>query len=517
MGSGRLRDGNETAIFGKRGARRGDQFLRKPSGPVPGTLLVDDYVKNVAALAYVWGWPMVNIRNRRLVFSKVPPNGLGDGVLPVAPLNSLTILQDYIKPEERAVATPNQDTVYGFGILSLDREPAVFQDFGGRYWVYQLGNQRTDAIVGLGSIYGTKPGFYMVVGPRWNGSVPNGITGVFRSDTDIAYIIPRAFMDDTAADRAAIQPLIRQIVAYPVSQFDGTIKAKEWSKLPTLANPAGGKSGSGGETKWVKPEAFFDELPAVLKDVPPLPGEEALYALFQSLLDAAAKDANIKALMVRTAMATENGVLKELHQYRYAGVPVQNDWTSPINGAHFGTDYYSRTAAARANIFVNPRNEATYFGQEYDSDKQRLNGKYRYMVTFPKDSTPPVDGFWSLTLYNRDHFFAPNTIKRYSIGTKNKDLKLNDDGSAKTRIDGRVVYVARDDAGLTQLSCAAELGMTMTCSVRSVISLNQFCAAMRTSFSLAIDSAVLAISETMSPAGLTSFVNPADSPAYEVI
>jgi hypothetical protein len=284
-----------------------------------------------------------------------------------------------------------------------------------------------------------------------------------------------------------------------------------------LANPAGGKSGSGGETKWVKPEAFFDELPAVLKDVPPLPGEEALYALFQSPLDAAAKDANIKALMVRTAMATENGVLKELHQYRYAGVPVQNDWTSPINGAHFGTDYYSRTAAARANIFVNPRNEATYFGQEYDSDKQRLNGKYRYMVTFPKDSTPPVDGFWSLTLYNRDHFFAPNTIKRYSIGTKNKDLKLNDDGSAKTRIDGRVVYVARDDAGLTQLSCAAELGMTMTCSVRSVISLNQFCAAMRTSFSLAIDSAVLAISETMSPAGLTSFVNPADSPAYEVI
>jgi hypothetical protein len=132
---------------------------------------------------------------------------------------------------------------------------------------------------------------------------------------------------------------------------------------------------------------------------------------------------------VRTAMATENGVLKELHQYRYAGVPVQNGWTSPINGAHFGTDYYSRTAAARANIFVNPRNEATYFGQEYDSDKDRLNGKYRYTVTFPKDSTPPVDGFWSLTLYNKDHFFAPNRIKRYSIGTKNKDLKLNDDGS----------------------------------------------------------------------------------------
>jgi hypothetical protein len=154
-----------------------------PPRPVAGTLLTEDYVKNLATLAYVWGWPLVNMHNRRLVFSKVPESGLGDGVLPVAPLNRLTMLTDYIKPAERAVATPNQDTVYGFGIFSLDREPAVFQipDFGNRYWVYQLGNQRTDAIVGLGSIYGTKPGFYMVVGPDWNGNVPNGITAVFRS------------------------------------------------------------------------------------------------------------------------------------------------------------------------------------------------------------------------------------------------------------------------------------------------------------------------------------------------
>jgi len=402
-----------------------------PPRPVAGTLLTEDYVKNLATLAYVWGWPLVNMHNRRLVFSKVPESGLGDGVLPVAPLNRLTMLTDYIKPAERAVATPNQDTVYGFGIFSLDREPAVFQipDFGNRYWVYQLGNQRTDAIVGLGSIYGTKPGFYMVVGPDWNGNVPNGITAVFRSPTNLAYIIPRAFMDDTAADRAAVQPLVSQIMAYPLSEFDGTMKTKDWSKIPSLADPAGGKSGSGAETKWVKPEAFFDELPAILKEVPPQPGEEALYAWFQSLLDAGAKNPKIKATMTAAAIAAENGILKELHQYRYAGVPVQNGWTAPVNGANFGTDYYSRTAAARANIFVNPRNEAAYFGQEYDADRKRLNGSSTYTVTFPKDGTPPVNGFWSLTLYDADHFFAPNKINRYSVGTKNRDLKLNSDGS----------------------------------------------------------------------------------------
>jgi hypothetical protein len=252
---------------------------------------------------------------------------------------------------------------------------------------------------------------------------------VFRSPTNIAYLIPRLFMDDTGEDRAAVQPLVSQIMAYPIGEFKGTMKTMDWSTIPTLADPAGGKSGSGGETQWVKPEAFFEELPAVLGEVPPQPGEETLYALFRSLLDAGRKDPRIKTTMVQAAVAADKGILGELHQYRYAGVPVQNGWTSPMNGAEFGSDYYSRTAAARANIFVNPRNEAAYFGLEYDFDKKRLNGKRAYTVTFPKGGTPPVDGFWSLTLYDADHFFAPNKLNRYSIGTKNKDLKFNDDGS----------------------------------------------------------------------------------------
>ena len=130
-----------------------------------------------------------------------------------------------------------------FGIFALDQEPAVFQipDFGTRYWVYQLGDQRTDAIVGLGSVYGTKPGFYMVVGPNWNGKVPDGITGVFRSPTNLAYIIPRAFMDDTSRIAPRYSLLVSQIVAYPVSEFDGKMKTKDWSKIPKLADPAGRK------------------------------------------------------------------------------------------------------------------------------------------------------------------------------------------------------------------------------------------------------------------------------------
>ena len=97
--------------------------------------------------------------------------------------------------------------------MSLEKEPVVFQvpDFADRFWVYQLGNQRTDTIGGMGKMYDSKPGFYMVVGPDWKGEVPAGINSVFRSPTNLAYIIPRAFLDDTKEDRAAIQPVLNQM------------------------------------------------------------------------------------------------------------------------------------------------------------------------------------------------------------------------------------------------------------------------------------------------------------------
>ncbi len=99
-------------------------------------------------------------------------------------------------------------------------------------------------------------------------------------------------MDDTAADRQAIQPLLTGILIYPLSKFTGQKQTKDWSIIPHFPNPSTGEE----ETKWVLPESFFDVLPAILKEVPPLPGEEALYANLQSVLDAASKDQAARGL-----------------------------------------------------------------------------------------------------------------------------------------------------------------------------------------------------------------------------
>ena len=113
----------------------------------------------IARDAYFWAWPLVNIYNRRQAFKDTPEPMLS-GPVPIAPLNKFGMLTDYIEPEERLVACPNQDVVYGAGSLALDLSPVVVQvpDFGDRFWVYQMVDLRTDSFVQLGKMYGTTPG-----------------------------------------------------------------------------------------------------------------------------------------------------------------------------------------------------------------------------------------------------------------------------------------------------------------------------------------------------------------------
>ena len=132
----------------------------------------------------------------------------------------MAMLTDYIDLAERAVACPNQDVVYGGGPLALDVSPVVVQvpDFGGRFWVYQIVDLRTDSFADLGAMYDTKPGFYLLVGPKWQGDVPAGIAKVFRSGTNTGFFAPRAFQDDTPEDKRAIQDVISLIDAYPLAE-----------------------------------------------------------------------------------------------------------------------------------------------------------------------------------------------------------------------------------------------------------------------------------------------------------
>ena len=239
-------------------------------GPAAGTAMTKEYVETVGRMAYVWGYTLVNSHNRRAGIRYVVAQhgnvpGLNGGVVMMAPIGNIAMLTDYVDPAETFIACPNQDVVYGNGFFDLDKEPVVFQvpDFGDRFWIYALYDARTDQFAEIGKPYGTKPGFYLIVGPNWKGEAPAGITAVVRSSTELGYSIPRVFKKDTAEDSKAVQPIINQIRFYPLSQFDGKMKTTDWSKLPIWPLPPG----PAVETKWVQPEKYYDQLPGPLQPV----------------------------------------------------------------------------------------------------------------------------------------------------------------------------------------------------------------------------------------------------------
>lgn len=397
-----------------------------PAGPVAETKITEAYARLVARDAYFWAWPMLNLASRRAASTQVTERAYA-GATPIAPLNHLTMLTDYFGPDVHVVACPNQDVVYGGGLLALDKSPAVVQvpDFGDRFWVYQVVDARTDGFARLGKMYGTKPGFYLLVGPNWKGTVPKGISGVFRASTNTGNVIPRIFMDDTAEDKSAVQEVLTKVMLYPLDQYDGTMKSTDWKSLPKLPAQKQGDT----ETQWVFPDKFVDALPAALQDAPPRPGEEARYAQVLAVMAAAKADPALRKAVSDEAAKADSELVKPLFEFRNYGIQLPHHWSTTNNTAAFGTDYFTRTAVAKSNIFVNAPNETKYFYQDLDDRGQRLNGKRRYTVTFAKGATPPSYGFWSLTLYNDHHFFVKNPLNRYSLGTKNKSLKYNADGS----------------------------------------------------------------------------------------
>lgn len=380
----------------------------------------------LAREAYVWGWPMVYLHNCRVALERVPAPGRSGG-MPVAPLNRLAMLAGRIDSRAKAIPCPNQDVVYGFGMFDLEADAVVLQvpDFGRRFWLYQLGDQRTDGFAEVGSMHGTRPGHYLVVGPEWRGTVPSGIAGLFRSPTRYAYCLPRVHCGDGAADLSSALPAINGIMAYPLADFAGDFRSTDWSRPRWLPNLAVSRA----KAREVSPDAFFEALPQVLEDVPPLPGEEPLYRRLRQLIAAGRSDPRIAAEIRQAAIEADRDLIEPLFEFRNVGQRLPGHWTTIVNGAAFGTDYLTRAAVAKSNIFVNRHRETKYYFQDLDANGQRLDGSREYRVTFPAGALPPARGFWSLTVYDSRHSLPRQAGGRHAIGSHDPSVRLNADGS----------------------------------------------------------------------------------------
>ncbi|MEM7312869.1 MAG: DUF1214 domain-containing protein [Planctomycetota bacterium] len=394
---------------------------------------------------YVWAYPMVNMHNRRRaylwannlanirnnrprVLSRIiSPEQHRGKVEPASPLHRVRMQSDYVQAEQRFIVCPNQDVAYGLGFSDLEDSPLVFQvpDFGERYWSFQLIDQRSDVFATPGSRLKSSTGHYLVVGPDWKGETPNGMTKVIRSPTRYICMLPRVFMDDTPEDRKIVQPLLNQVMSYPLAEYDGTIRTTDWRKKGKYR-----KTRRKSAISWVLPSGFWSQLADVLDEVPPLDGEEALYEQARKLVESSEADPRIAEILRMAAMDADAEIIAPLKQFRNVGDSYGNGWFGTSLGGRFDTNYFERTAVAVAYMLVNVQEDAFYLTADDDGDGESLDGSTaNYQLTFPKGKLPPVEAFWSLTAYDKHHFFVKNRMKRYSVGTKTRSLQPNDDGS----------------------------------------------------------------------------------------
>ncbi|RGP47661.1 hypothetical protein AWH04_23675 [Rhodococcus erythropolis] len=408
------------------------------SAGVPATLAAESYVEALARIVYYWGYPAVDTFGRTNMWEIMDgKTGLQLGLLPGAAKNYTGALTDYMSPAQRWVVSPNNDTIYGAGFADLTDETAVIQTPtevpDGHYWTIQIVDVLTNVTHQLGSATGTPGGKFLLVGPDWDGELPEDFLDVLRSPTNVAGVFPRSFAARSEASKQQARSVLDQIGMYPFSEdrpgprsfgyeahaansiYPQGVTAEMLAADPDASRP-----------QWVKPESFWTDLAAMLDfnptmgaaDTPMADQAKTLVALHRS-------DKSYRALLDRAALRADVA-LHQSASYVQTGVDAGNGWQRQRNSGLWGTDWFGRALAAVIYIYVNDFHEAVYLVRGTDHDGALLHGRERYTMTFTEDALPPVDrsrgGFWSLTMYDKDAFMLADAPgNRVNLGTVNLD------------------------------------------------------------------------------------------------
>jgi hypothetical protein len=343
--------------------------------------------------------------------------------------------------KDTAVVTPNSDTPYSMIWLDLRTEPMVISVPAvekERYYSVQLidGNTYNYGYIGSRAT-GNEPGDYMVVGPDWKGDTPPGIKKVFQSTTPFALTVFRTQLFN-ADDMSNVEKVQEGYTGRPLSAF-----------LKQAAPPAAPKIDFLPATTAGIKKNFYEYLDAALQFVPLTPENKDIRTKLASIGIGPGKTFEFKDLSLEhkaaVLLAMKEGDDK-VDEYLSKSLKDINGWNI---GSLFGDsvfyngDWLKRAAAAKGGIYGNDAIEATYPMTRNDATGSTLDGsKHSYMLTFASGQLPPVNAFWSVTMYDgKTQLLIENPINRYLINSPMlPDMKKNEDGSL-------TLYIQKDSPG----------------------------------------------------------------------
>jgi hypothetical protein len=358
-----------------------------------------------------------------------------------APIGKLTNEARVFTYKDTAVITPNSDTPYSLMEADLRAEPTVISLPAipkPRYYSVMLTDANTFNYGYMGSrATGNGPGDYMVVGPDWKGETPPHIKQVFQSTTPFTVIVFR-----TQLFNAGDMPNVVKIQAgYKVQPLSAYLK-----QPALLAAPAVTFMKADAE---IAKTQFWQLLDFALQYSPAGPEEVGIRAKLASIGIGPGKQFDMKDLSAEHKAAVLLGMKAgndAVDKYVSSGGTVINGWNVASffgDRAFYSGDWLKRAAAAKGGIFGNSAIEAMYPVTRVLPNGEAMDGsKHDYTLTFAKGSLPPVNAFWSVTMYDgKTQFLIDNPIHRYLINSPMMPaMKTNADGSL-------TLYIQKDSPG----------------------------------------------------------------------
>lgn len=387
-----------------------------PSTPSDAAALLDEHEAfAIGYHAYLWGY--VYVKTMLLRDEATHPDYAA-----CAPLNALCVHTELAKPGFTDF-TPNNDTLYALGWLDLSRGPVLMHvpAMGERYWTVQASDAALNCAAYVGRRMGSKPGVYAYCKRGWQGALPAGAQRI-DVPTDTVFIQLRtAVRPEIAGDTEAVAALNRGF------QFEALNPAPR--QAPRHTPPRSPKN----TAPHFHTLAFFALLNEAITRDNVIPGEEAVAAQFAPLgigRGLSFDEAKLSEAQKKGLLAGMQAGFARLTSVLTRGGQQLGGWRFVYELGQYGHAFDLRGATACFGYGANEPVEASYPFTVVDAGGQPMDGSRRYRIRFAKEQLPPVDAFWSITMYTRpDNQLVANAIDRYNVGSITSGLVYAADGS----------------------------------------------------------------------------------------
>jgi hypothetical protein len=379
--------------------------------------------------AYVYGYPLVTMEMTRRVMSNVEnPEGTR------APMGRFVRARAYPSPTFRDVTAPNADTLYTTAWIDVGQEPWVLSlpDMHDRYYLFPMLDGWTDVFQMPGKrTTGTGPQTYAITGPGWKGKLPPGVKE-YKSPTAIVWLLGRIYCTGTPEDYAAVHQLQDEISLVPLSAY-----GKPYTPPPGKVDASVDmKTAVREQVNALSADEYFNLLAKLMKDNPPAAGDASMLKKMAKLgiVPGQPFDSSKLGPIAKEAFDTVPEIANEkimlwMKEGVLAGdLKLEHGWVFTTKTGLYGVNYIQRALVTAIGLGANRPQDAVYPTSEGPSVASSYTGEKKYVMHFEKGQLPPAQGFWSLTMYDKDYFFVPNPINRQSISAR-QNLKPNADGS----------------------------------------------------------------------------------------